>query len=89
MNVSSECKNVKMEAVHYSDIVVCLPRYKESVQFVARESHRSLAVRLFFHFIIYFMYIYFFNFHPVDNYKIIMDMSRNNWAVSCSDLDCP
>jgi hypothetical protein len=48
---------VKMEAVHFSDIAACLPDYKELRlgEIVARESHPSLPLQLFFYFVFFLL----------------------------------
>ena len=90
INVSSECKYVKMEAVHSSDIAACLPDYKELHlgETIAAVGSMRIAPLTCSSYVILFYFIIFY-FHPIDNYKMIMDMSRNNWAVSCSNVDCP
>jgi hypothetical protein len=79
---------VKMEVVHSSDIAACLPYYKELHlgETVATIGSTRISPLTCSSSVLLF---YFFYFHPIDNNKMIMDLSRNSWAVPCSNVDCP
>jgi hypothetical protein len=86
INAGSECKYVKMEAVHSPDFASCVPDYKElhlGETIITVDSTRISP--LICSFILFYLFYFILFFYPIDNYKIIMDMSRNNWTVSYSN----